>query len=51
MPVFLQPEIKRRAQRTGYETALHGALDEQEMSFNLDRIRNQADAEALEHAA
>jgi len=43
MLVFLQPEIERRAQRTSYETALHGVLDEQEMSFNLDRIRNQAE--------
>ena len=36
---FLQPEIDRRAQRSGYETALCGVLDEQETSFILDRSR------------
>ena len=50
MLVFLQPEIERRATRSSYETALHGVLDEQEMSFSLERIRDQAEAtSALAH--
>lgn len=38
---FLQPEIDRRVQHSSYEKALCGVLDEQEMSFELDNIRER----------
>ncbi len=38
---FLQPEIDRRAQHSSYEKALCGVLDEQDMSFELDNIRER----------
>ena len=44
---FLQPEIDRRAQRSSYEKALCGVLDEMEMSFELDNIREQLEGVSL----
>ena len=47
---FLQPEIDRRAERSTYSVALHGVLDEQEMSFDLDDIREATEEiSLLEH--
>ena len=45
--VFLQPEIDRRAEKSGYETALHGVLDEQETSFDLENMREALEATSL----
>ena len=44
---FLQPEIDRRAKRCDYRTALHGVLDEQEMAFDLSRIRDRLQSISL----
>ena len=44
---FLQPEIDRRAERSGYETALCGVLDEQETAFDLTKIRTQLEEVSL----
>lgn len=44
---FLQPEIDRRAQRSEYETALCGVLDEQETSFDLSRLREDLESTSL----
>ena len=38
---FLQPEVDRRARRSSYEKALCGILDEQEMSMEIDNIRDR----------
>ena len=44
---FLQPEIDRRAERSGYATALRGVLDEQETSFILDLSRSDIESISL----